>query len=201
MKTPRRLTTRGTIVASVTALALLGLGGVALADIPSSTTKVFTACINKQTGAVRIINFEDGKRCTAKEKRVRWNKRGRTGATGPVGPAGPAGPPGAANIVPSDMRFSLMWLTGGAWRNAVIRGDGSLRLSSDPSLAVTRVSAGVYCIKVENPEEGAVAALQNQTGDLASRSVGTIDVTMGVGNPCGTALSGAQISVRTFAIT
>lgn len=196
MRTPRRLTTRGTLVASVTAFALLGLGGVALADIPSSTTRMYTACIHKHTGAVRIINYEAGKRCTGQETKVRWNKRGRTGATGPVGPAGP---PGAANIVPTDLRFSLMWLSAGAWKNAVIRGDGSIRLSSDPTLAVTRLGAGSYCITVANPEEGAVGTLQNQAA-TANGPVGTIDVTMGIVNPCSSVPS-AQIAVRTFQIT
>lgn len=199
MRTPRRLTTRGTLVISATTIAVLGLGGVAFADIPSSTTKVYTACIQKPAGTIRVINFENGKRCTAEEKRIRWNKRGRTGATGPVGPMGPAGPPGAANIVPTDLRFSLMWLSAGAWKNAVIRGDGSIRLSSDPSLAVSKIGPGAYCITVSNPEEGAVGTLQNQAA-TANGPVGTIDVTMGILNPCASVPS-AQIAVRTFQIT
>ena len=196
MRTPRRWTTHGMVAVVAVAVALLGLGGVAGAAIPSSTTKVYTACIQKHTGSVRIINYENGKRCTGEEKRVRWNKRGRTGATGPMGPAGA---PGAANIVPTDLRFSLMWLSAGAWKNAVIRGDGSIRLSSDPTLAVSRLGPGSYCITVANPEEGAVGVLQNQAA-TATGPVGTIDVTMGIINPCA-AVPGAQIAVRTFQIT
>ena len=49
-------------------------GGVALAAIPSSSTSQYTGCVAKQNGAVRIVDFQAGKRCTAKEKTISWSK-------------------------------------------------------------------------------------------------------------------------------
>ena len=82
------------VALGATSALLLGLGGIALADIPSSTGKVFTACLTKRTGEIRVINFEDGRRCTKSERRIRWNKRGRTGPMGLTGPMGATGPTG-----------------------------------------------------------------------------------------------------------
>lgn len=57
-------------------LAVVVLGGVplALAAIPSSSTGSFTACVNKTSGAVRIIDYQAGKRCTSRERKVSWSK-------------------------------------------------------------------------------------------------------------------------------
>jgi hypothetical protein len=59
-------------------------GGVALAAIPSTSTGQYTACVLKTTGAVRIINYQAGKRCTTRETTVSWSKgwryRGTWGA-------------------------------------------------------------------------------------------------------------------------
>ena len=114
------------VALGATSALLVGLGGIALADIPSSTTKIYTACLTKGTGEIRVINFEDGRRCTKSERRIRWNKRGRTGpigATGPVGPAGPTGltgPTGAAGATgpqgptgpPASRQFAWVKSTG-----------------------------------------------------------------------------------------
>ena len=60
-------------IAGVLACATVG-GGVALAAVPSSTTGAFTACVNNSTGAVRLIDYQSGHRCTVSEHTVNWSK-------------------------------------------------------------------------------------------------------------------------------
>src|SRR5829696_3142405 len=73
----------------------LGSGGVAIADIPSTSTGKITGCITRSTGAARIIDYQAGKRCGRGERMVSWNQRGPRGAAGAQGEAGAAGTPGS----------------------------------------------------------------------------------------------------------
>ena len=70
--------------AGVLAASAIG-GGVAIAAIPASNTGAVTACV-KTTGAVRIIDFQAGKRCVTGERTIAWTKgyryRGAWSATG-----------------------------------------------------------------------------------------------------------------------
>jgi hypothetical protein len=52
--------------------ALLG-GGLAIASIPSSTTRQITGCVNKTSGALRVIDYQAGKRCTSSETTISWS--------------------------------------------------------------------------------------------------------------------------------
>jgi hypothetical protein len=49
-------------------------GGVAIASIPSTTTGAITACVNRSTSAVRIIDYQAGRRCSAAETTLNWSK-------------------------------------------------------------------------------------------------------------------------------
>jgi hypothetical protein len=72
-------------------LAAVGIASASAPQkIPDSTTGVITACMVKKTGAVRFINAQAGKTCTAKEKKVTFNRTGPPGAPGPAGPQGPS---------------------------------------------------------------------------------------------------------------
>ena len=84
------------VVATGAVAAVLAGGGVAMAAIPSTATGKITACVNKQSAAVRIIDSQAGKRCKPTEKTVTWNAVGPRGATGPAGPAGAPGERGPA---------------------------------------------------------------------------------------------------------
>jgi hypothetical protein len=42
--------------------------------MPSTSTGRYTACVLKKTGAVRVIDYQAGKRCTTKEKTISWSK-------------------------------------------------------------------------------------------------------------------------------
>jgi hypothetical protein len=60
-------------VAGVSTAAVLG-SGVALAAIPSTATGSITGCVSRSSGAVRIIDFQAGKRCSSRERTILWNK-------------------------------------------------------------------------------------------------------------------------------
>jgi hypothetical protein len=91
-----------------TAISLLALfvalGGTGYAVIKSSTVPdkngVFHGCVNKSSGALRIV--EQAGSCKKKTKRhaaeleVRWSEQGPKGATGAAGAAGKDGTNGAA---------------------------------------------------------------------------------------------------------
>ena len=47
---------------------------MAIAAIPSTSDGSITSCVNKTSGAVRIIDAQAGKHCTTKERRVAWSK-------------------------------------------------------------------------------------------------------------------------------
>lgn len=95
--------------ATATGIALLMLPGMAAASIPSGD-QVFTACMLKDVGTVRLIDPSLPARnllghCSRVESQVHWNAqgpagpqgpKGDTGATGPQGPQGDTGPQGPA---------------------------------------------------------------------------------------------------------
>lgn len=99
------------------ALCLAFAGAVAvtsnaIAANEAAATGVITACVQKSSGAVRIVNSASS--CTNNETVVTWNQvgpqgpagpqgtqgiqgvQGPAGPTGSQGPAGPAGPEGPA---------------------------------------------------------------------------------------------------------
>ncbi len=64
----------------------------AAAAAPAHAGTVIHACVNKQTGALRIVPA--GTTCKVTESAVTWNTTGPQGPVGPAGPQGPAGPAG-----------------------------------------------------------------------------------------------------------
>src|SRR5215208_2925150 len=70
---------------------ILATAGVVAAQ---ATSNVITACVQKQTGALRITT---GGYCTMTETALSWNQvgpQGPQGAQGDTGPQGPQGPKG-----------------------------------------------------------------------------------------------------------
>ena len=61
----------GFVVGVVATLTIVG-GGVAIAAIPSTTTAKFNGCVSKDTGVLRVINYQAGKRCKKSEKGISW---------------------------------------------------------------------------------------------------------------------------------
>ena len=61
--------------------------------IPATAENVINACVNKRTGAVRIVS-QPGK-CKRAEDPLSWNQTGPPGEQGPVGLPGPKGEQGS----------------------------------------------------------------------------------------------------------
>ena len=80
-------------------VALLAMGGIAYATIPSDG--VISACYLKPGGSLRVIDATTGK-CSAKETSLAWNVAGAQGPAGPAGPTGPEGPTGATGAAGAD---------------------------------------------------------------------------------------------------
>jgi hypothetical protein len=62
--------------------------------IPAAAEDVINACVNKRSGAVRVV-MDPGK-CRRAEAPLSFNQTGPPGERGPAGPPGPQGPQGAA---------------------------------------------------------------------------------------------------------
>jgi hypothetical protein len=115
---------RGLVLLAV--VATLGLvAGIAYSAIPDSAG-VYTACVQKSTGAVRLIDPSvTTNRCTSAESQVSWNQtgqqgakgatgdQGKTGATGPVGPKGDPGASGTGGSAPIVATIHLDGIRGG----------------------------------------------------------------------------------------
>ena len=81
------------------AAALFGLaGGIAYATIPDGGN-VYTACMLKRIGTVRLIDpslpsSNLMSHCTGLEAKITWNQQGQAGEPGPAGAKGDIGPQG-----------------------------------------------------------------------------------------------------------
>jgi hypothetical protein len=56
------------------AITLLLGSGVAFGAVPSTVTGSITACVNRGSGAVRIVDFQGGRRCSSRETTTSWSK-------------------------------------------------------------------------------------------------------------------------------
>jgi hypothetical protein len=88
------MASRTWILVAAVALALVAVGGAALAEgaIPGPDG-VINACRNIEGGRLRVV--PSGMACRTYERPLKWNARGPVGPAGAAGPAGPAGPQGA----------------------------------------------------------------------------------------------------------
>jgi type VI secretion system secreted protein Hcp len=115
---------RGLVLLAV--VAALGLvAGIAYSAIPDSGG-VYTACVQKSTGAVRLIDPSvSTNRCTSAESQVSWNQtgqqglkgatgdQGKTGATGPQGLKGDPGASGTGGSAPIVATVQIDGVKGG----------------------------------------------------------------------------------------
>ena len=84
------------IIGGIVAGALL-VGGLALAAIPNSVTGTYSVCANKTTGALRAIDTQAGKKCTAAEKLISWQQGVSASGLGAAGGAAACSTHGAAS--------------------------------------------------------------------------------------------------------
>ena len=82
---------RTNIMTRVSGIAGAFVVTLALAPISADAQQIF-ACVNNNTGAVRIV--AQGVACRTPESLVTWNVVGPQGPPGPTGPAGALGPSG-----------------------------------------------------------------------------------------------------------
>jgi hypothetical protein len=75
-------------VAGIIFGAVLAGSTVTIASIPDSSTKVIAGCYTTRTGALRVIDFQSGKRCNRDETQLNWNQTGIQGIQGIKGVAG-----------------------------------------------------------------------------------------------------------------
>jgi len=78
---------------------LIGIGGVAAAQIPSADGTI-SSCYTKSTGAIRILDGDSGS-CKKGETSLTWNQHGNPGINGTNGTNGVSG----YSIVTSDKAF------------------------------------------------------------------------------------------------
>ncbi len=90
----RKVLGRRSLRLVVLVVALFGLaGGIADATIPDSGG-VYTGCMLKGVGTIRLIDTSLSSRsllghCSSFETQISWNKGGPTGPQGPPGDKGP----------------------------------------------------------------------------------------------------------------
>jgi hypothetical protein len=137
---------------AVVTVALMGaVAGIAYATIPGSGG-VFTACVQKSTGNVRLIDpsvgGKDGQ-CGPPENQVTWNQLGQpgatgaTGATGPTGATGATGPSGATGAMgPSGLGVGQKLIAGGTY---------GVPISDSDHTVQTYVSTGGFTITWNSP--------------------------------------------------
>jgi hypothetical protein len=75
------------------AALVAGIGGVAFGAIPGSGG-VINGCYLKQTGILRVIDAEAGKKCLSFETPISWNQQGVKGDPGLAGAKGDKGDKG-----------------------------------------------------------------------------------------------------------
>src|SRR5687768_14919087 len=75
------LRSRPALVAVTSVMTLLLMGGIAIAAIPNSSTKVISGCYST-SGALRVIDRQGGATCAGDETLLEWNQKGQRGLPG-----------------------------------------------------------------------------------------------------------------------
>jgi hypothetical protein len=73
------------------------LGTIALAAIPGAGG-VINGCYRPETGRLRVIDAQAGKKCERGESQITWSQTGPAGAKGNTGAQGPQGLPGTQGL-------------------------------------------------------------------------------------------------------
>jgi hypothetical protein len=72
----------------------LGAGSYAIGSIPGKDGKI-TACYQKRTGVLRVVDADKKQKCPKGHRRLAWNQQGIQGTAGAPGQPGQPGQPGA----------------------------------------------------------------------------------------------------------
>jgi hypothetical protein len=91
---PKRLFARtATTVGVLSVAAVLVLAGASVAYSQTDSDAI-NGCVEKTTGALRVLSDTSPKVCSSNETMLTWNQQGPVGPTGPKGDQGPQGVPG-----------------------------------------------------------------------------------------------------------
>lgn len=172
----KRLAPSFTAVAAglVTAVAVAGAAYAGIAALSASS--VITACKNKSTGQVRIV--DDASKCRANEAVVTWNTEG---PPGPPGPGGgglakleyvTAGPDSASQQAVEAVCGTDLHVVGGAVRNRPTPGAVRASHPSDGSGTGTSGAMGWYGVVVGGSGGFSVFAICAPAGSVEFRSAG-----------------------------
>ena len=195
LKSDERRGFMGGLAVGVTASVVLA-GGVAVAAIPSTSTGLISGCRNVRTGALRVIDYQAGKRCIpTTERPLTWNAKGVAGPRGLQGIAGPVGAKGATGATGGTGPIGATGATGpigatgpkGSARGyARIAASGDVSQSSDGITAV-HTSTGLYCITVPGVDPTTTVAIvaPDYYGDTTGLGGTQQAVAEYISSPCG----------------
>jgi hypothetical protein len=141
------------------AAVILAIGGFAFAAIPDRSG-VIHACYKKKKGTLRVSSSG---RCSRKERKLAWNRRGRTGNQGARGRPGPRGPAGTAGKDGSALAFALV--NG----NAATGGDtvNGAKSKNVTDAQVTHPAVGLYCFNLSFTPASVVATADWVSGGVS----------------------------------
>ena len=150
----------GGLAVGVAASVVLA-GGVAVAAIPSTSTGLISGCRNVRTAALRVIDYQAGKRCTpTTERLLTWNAKGVAGPRGLQGIAGPVGAKGATGATGSAGPIGATGPQGSARGYARIDSTGTVtRTSAGITATHTNLGSGSYCIMVPGVDASTTVAI------------------------------------------
>lgn len=100
MRLPTRRPVTRVALAGVAVVGAALVGGTVSQAVTAPATSTLTACVTKNTGAMRLVTGAGT--CRGAERAVTWNIQGAQGVPGTpgaVGPPGPKGDPGAPGTV------------------------------------------------------------------------------------------------------
>jgi hypothetical protein len=167
--------------AGVAVAGLVAGAGAAIAAIPSTATASYTACASKATGAVRVIDYQAGKRCSTRENTISWGKGYRYRGTWSAATAyvaldvvvqsgssylakaaskgkAPATSAASWGVLAAAGARGPQGAKGSARAYALIAPDGTVSRSSG-GITVARVGVGIYCVTAAGIDADASVAV------------------------------------------
>jgi hypothetical protein len=93
----RLLTRTATTFGVLAAAAVLIIGGAGIAHSETEAGGI-NGCVDRGTGALRILQATDPKVCNSSEFLLQWNSEGPQGPAGPVGATGATGAQGLSGL-------------------------------------------------------------------------------------------------------
>lgn len=131
--------------------AALSLSLVAVGPAQAATSKV-TACVNKQTGATKVLLGKKAKKKCAKGwTKVTWNTKGTSGKNGTNGATGPGGATGATGAAGANGASAPILNVHNADGSVLGALAGVFPLSDTTPIVFVLVQGGIYTYLMSGP--------------------------------------------------